>query len=194
MKIRTDFVTNSSSESTAEIVIDNPLLLEILQRYKYMGAFGDEKLYFGIGEYNSNFDNYNGSEFESKIKTPAFYYHEDIYADGQTLISSYPTTLIEVLGEIITIIERSTEGHLDKELVEQMKRELSQKESEIVNNYAKVSWNNDDVGGYPERDEVVGGHYSFDPVHGEEFHEITAGEVYDRESDSDDDDEGSDEE
>ena len=34
MKIRTDFVTNSSSVSTAEIVIDNPLLLEILQRYK----------------------------------------------------------------------------------------------------------------------------------------------------------------
>ena len=43
MKIRTDFVTNSSSESTAEIVIDNSLLLEILKKYKDMGAFGDDK-------------------------------------------------------------------------------------------------------------------------------------------------------
>ena len=34
MKMRTDFVTNSSSYSTAEVVIDNPVLLEILQKYK----------------------------------------------------------------------------------------------------------------------------------------------------------------
>ena len=33
MKIRTNFVTNSSSYSSAEIKIDNPVLLEILKKY-----------------------------------------------------------------------------------------------------------------------------------------------------------------
>lgn len=39
MKIRTNFVTNSSSYSSAEIKIDNPVLLEILEKYKTLGAF-----------------------------------------------------------------------------------------------------------------------------------------------------------
>jgi len=90
MKIRTDFVTNSSSESTAEIVIDNPLLLQILQKYKDMGTFGDEKLFFGIGEYHTKYYNSVGSEFESKIKNPAFYYHEDLCGEGWTRVGGLP--------------------------------------------------------------------------------------------------------
>lgn len=46
MKIHTDFVTNSSSVSTVEIVIDNPMLLEILLRYKDMGAFGESPFFW----------------------------------------------------------------------------------------------------------------------------------------------------
>ena len=34
MKIRTGFVTNSSSYCSAEVVIDNPVLLGILKKYK----------------------------------------------------------------------------------------------------------------------------------------------------------------
>jgi len=57
MKMRTDYVTNSSSYSSAEIVIDNPVLLEILQKYKDMGTFGEgeDDLDFSIGEmFNGN--------------------------------------------------------------------------------------------------------------------------------------------
>lgn len=187
MKIRTDFVTNSSSISTAEIVIDNPMLLEILKKFRDMGTFGREKLYFGIGEYLSRYDgNYFGSEFESKIKSPAFYYHEYIVEDGETLVRSWPKTLAEVLGEIVTIIEISNEGQFDKKLLEQLKAELDEKETELVKNYERVSWSNDDVGG--GGDDVVGGYYSFDPVQGEEFREITDREVYAREYGSDYDD------
>lgn len=39
MKIRTGFVTNSSSYSSAEIVIDNPVLLEILKKYRELSIF-----------------------------------------------------------------------------------------------------------------------------------------------------------
>lgn len=36
MKLRTGFVTNSSSYSSAEVHIENPLLIEILQKYKLL--------------------------------------------------------------------------------------------------------------------------------------------------------------
>jgi hypothetical protein len=113
--------------------------------------------------------------------------------DGETLVRSWPKTLAEVLGEIVTIIEISNEGQFDKKLLEQLKAELDEKETELVKYYERVSWSNDDVGG--GGDDVVGGYYSFDPVHGEEFREITDREVYAREYGSDyDDDEDNDEE
>ena len=67
MKIRTDFVTNSSSESSVEVFIDNPVLLEILQKYKDLGLFiedGERAYDFGIGY---AFSWYAGYYFEDGV-------------------------------------------------------------------------------------------------------------------------------
>ena len=157
MKIRTDFVTNSSSVSTAEIVIDNPMLLEILQRYKDLGAFG-ESPFFGIGEYVS------GNEVPG-IKTPAFQFSEALYGEGWATVTSSPKTLDEVLGEIIAIISDSTD--LNKELIAQMKEELRQKEAEINKNYSLVYWSSIQEG--EDEPEVIGGKFTYDQENGEKY-------------------------
>ena len=68
MKIRTNFVTNSSSVSTTEVVIDNLVLLEILAKYQQLGTF-DEVFSFNIG----SIDSYHWPESKIKTKTPAIY-------------------------------------------------------------------------------------------------------------------------
>ncbi|NLB03283.1 MAG: hypothetical protein GX841_07870 [Bacteroidales bacterium] len=165
MKIRTDFVTNSSSESTAEIVIDNPMLLEILQRYKHLGAFG-ESPFFGIGEYVS------GNEVPG-IKTPAFQFSEALYGEGWATVTSSPKTLDEVLGEIIAIISDSTD--LNKELIAQMKEELRQKEAEIKKNYALVYWSSIQEG--EDLPAVHGEEFTYDPENGEKHRAYSSTEV-----------------
>ena len=164
MKIRTDFVTNSSSESTAEIVIDNPLLLEILQKYKDIGTFGDEKLFFGIGEYHTKYNNSVGSEFESKIKIPAFYYHEDLCAEGWTRVGGCPRKLTKL---------------------NQMEKELRKNKIEIGKNYAKVSWSYEDLTDNPEGDEIRRWFYSYSPVDGEKYVETEAADILGWNNDTD---------
>lgn len=156
MKIRTDFVTNSSSVSTAEIVIDNPMLLEILRRYQDLGAFGDHST-FGIGEFISDTK-------VSVINKPAFHFCEELFGgEGWATVTSSPKTLEEVLGEIIAIISDSTE--INKELIAQMKEELRQKEAEIKNNYAMVYWSSIQEG--EDLPKVHGEDFTYDPENGE---------------------------
>ncbi|NLI08739.1 MAG: hypothetical protein GX457_16870 [Thermotogaceae bacterium] len=131
MKIHTDFVTNSSSVSTVEIVIDNPMLLEILLRYKDMGAFG-ESPFFGIGEYVS------GNEVPG-IKTLAFQYSEDLDGEGWPRLRTSPKTLAEVLEGIISLIGDDSE--YNEKLIDEMESELSEKSAEILAEYKKASWN-----------------------------------------------------
>ena len=71
MKIRTDFVTNSSSTGNILVLIDNPLLLEILMKYKEMGLFDENKMYFKIGSRTKE------EYLQGKTNTPAFFYEDD---------------------------------------------------------------------------------------------------------------------
>lgn len=135
MKIRTDFVTNSSSESTAMVRIDNIVLLEILQRYKDMGVFADADPYFGVGKYDSNNFMFNEAPKSIyKTKTPAFFYYEYLYGEGWQKITGIPNSMDDVLLFIIDIMNQKSNEY-DQELWDQMKNELKQRYHEIQNGY-----------------------------------------------------------
>lgn len=142
MKIRTDFVTNSSSSNIAEIVVDNPVLLEILQRYKDLGTFGDRETPFGIGLYSPDLYYYgfpDPSEYEKEIKVPTFAYHESPMVDGWNSIWCPLDSLDGVLSGIIDVLEfHSGYYHYDPDLFDELKYELRHREQEIRKGYLKV--------------------------------------------------------
>jgi len=117
MKIRTDFVTNSSSYSSAEVVIDNPVLMEILIKYKEMGIF--EQLFI----WNC-----------LKIGDHAFSYEAP-----EAYEAPCPVTLAGVLG---CLIEALLDAELrdDEGLFDQLIDELNQSEEEISQEYISVYW------------------------------------------------------
>lgn len=144
MKIRTDFVTNSSSSNTTEVIIDNPVLLEILQKYKDMGLFGNRPPIIGIGGYESTVRDFNRKEILEGIRVPAFYYYEE-YGEAysgeiQLVETDYPKSLDEVLGSIITILNNAKDEHLNKKLCANVIDELEQRKKEIILAYRKVRW------------------------------------------------------
>ena len=154
MKFRTNFVTNSSSYSSAEIKIDNPVLLEILSKYKEMGAFAcedalgyDQSQCFCVTEeeagdyfgYNSTSGNKKKKPSENKL---AFCYMNPETAD----IYYAPKSIDEVASLIFDIID---EGDLkDTALFEQCREEVSKRLDEINNSYISVDWHasNDSYG------------------------------------------------
>jgi len=182
MKIRTDFVTNSSSYSSASIVIDNPVLLEILQKYKDKGAFEDSP--FEIGNYGESCWPPDSSSIELSrelIKTPAFYYYE---GDG-----SFFHEVPERLGDVLKIIISYLNGHLDcdEDLLKQILTELDERREDIKSAYKQVVWvyattSNDkypeDYNGYIDETYL----FKFDPEKGEEYYySRAAGEGSDEE-------------
>lgn len=166
MKIRTGFVTNSSSNSQAEIVIDNLVLLEILQRYKEQGVFGEAKTWFEIGTYVES----DWSEIRKQTIIPAFHYVEVMYGGGWSILWHHPESLEEVLNGIIKIIELGKPIGKDYDLIlfEKMKEELNQKEAEILDSYSKVFWKHKN-----DTDPLIGYEYkwffTYDPKNGERY-------------------------
>ncbi|MDO9087988.1 MAG: hypothetical protein Q7U53_17410 [Anaerolineaceae bacterium] len=132
MKIRTDFVNNSSSYSSAEIVIDNPVLLEILQKYKDMGTFGEgeEDLSFSIGK----FPEY-GSIRQGTTETPAFSYDNPNYNP-----SICPSSIDDVLFRIIEYLDNEDIPEKDDDLFQLLINELESNEEKINKGFIKVFW------------------------------------------------------
>ena len=148
MKIRTDFVTNSSSYCTAEVIIDNPVLLEILQKYKNMGLFGEEEPIFSVGDYQIYGDSgaFEIIDDSHQAKAPAFYLYnddedEEIRHTGITDWTT-PKSLEEVLEKIIELLSL-TEEWLDIDVRDRLVEELTARQEEILHAYISVNWSSE---------------------------------------------------
>lgn len=162
MKIRTDFVTNSSSYSTADIVVDNPILLEILHRYKAMGLFEDDSIDFEIDDdfrFNKE-ENYDASSIES---------------------------LQACLEGIIELMPYHLDGQAvyDHDLFKDMVDELHEKEKEIMQGYKYVYWNVSDLSNNEWHDgDLYNGNVettkelTYDKHHGEDYQCTISGEPF----------------
>lgn len=170
MKIRTDFVTNSSSCTTAEIMIENALLLEILESYKDRGTFDGIDPYFGVGSYEINEDGYitdYANEYLSETKTPAFFLYEHLWGEGSPKVEGCPKSLDKVLSNIISIMDNNDDEY-DRDLYEQMCEELIQRHEEIKHYYRKVLWKFKDET-EPTEGEIYKWEFNYDPKKGEKF-------------------------
>jgi hypothetical protein len=184
MKIRTDFVTNSSSYCSAYIVIDNPTLLEILQKYKDLGVFANAETIFEIGSYknlakksDSVYGHYSLTDYEVAVrsygekttKTPAFFCFE---SDNPPYDVGSPDSLVDVLAHLIEVIgwEDNHVFDYDQDLYEQMKKELHQREAEIKAGYKAVNWSYSRQSDYLETGDETESEFSYDPDNGEKYH------------------------
>lgn len=154
MKIRTDFVTNSSSYSSAEIMIDNPVLLEILARYRDKGVFDVDYLEvkIGQGEFLAPADvdpkDYLPEEKLGFSKTPAIccFIEEGGFEP--------PYSLDEMISSIIELIKYDDPYQkIDEQALAELEEELTQKQEDIKKAYVKVFWdyyyNTNEEHGYP---------------------------------------------
>lgn len=175
MKIRTDFVTNSSSSNHAEIMIDNPVLLEILQKYRDMGLSPKDDLGFSIGTYASKYSDFRASLDDRYTKTPAFFLYEHCGGEGLSMVLKWPRSLDEVLTCILDIMDKDSgeasnhfdQDRYDPDLYRQLKEELRLREKEIKTGYTKVKWSGEDS------EWGMDHKFSYDALVGEKYEEHT---------------------
>ena len=122
MKIRTDFVTNSSSYSSTNIVIDNPVLMDILIKYKEIGLFEDLGVDLEIAPDSERAFTYNAIDY-SHVNP----------------ISSLQECLKEIIETMIGF-QDDYENQYDKDLFETMIKELRENEDKILEAYNSVHW------------------------------------------------------
>ena len=183
MKIRTDFVTNSSSYSTAEVVIDNPVLLEILQKYKDEGTFNPDHSDINIGCYES----YEGCilpSYEEFSKTPALHVWREDDGWGNSW-GNVPSSLEEVVECVLACI-KDGEMVANPSLFDQMEAELVQRQQEILTSYKRVAWKyGDSVNEGVDEDHDIEISFVFDPIDGEKYNYIDGEDSESTNADSD---------
>ena len=135
MKIRTGFVTNSSSYCSAEVVIDNPVLLEILKKYK------DDTEVLQL----FNLDDKVG-----------YYADED---GGQPFAENCPTKLEEVVPCIMDAINELRD-YGDDDTSKILLSEIKEKRKEIERNFKSVEWQYSDDS-YGEFNNMGSAKYSY---------------------------------
>ena len=141
MKIRDGFVTNSSSYSYAVIRVDNPVLLEILKKYKDGGAF---RSYMECGVKSDSPDGHPLA-FSCDLRETAHVFFApaslETVADCIMKVILGDVDLEEVSYEIdeddwyycMTRIE-------NRKLFEDCQKELAECAEEINENYIEVFW------------------------------------------------------
>jgi hypothetical protein len=168
MKIRSDFVTNSSSSSYGEVVIDNLVLLEILAKYKDMGTFGKGS-YISIGSFHKTDDYGRPYLPDSDITTITPAFHTFCAHMWHT-----PSSLDNIIEEIINVLDDDNDitDDYNQELLNQLKEELSQREDEILKGFRTVKWYSREI--------LYSGRFGcwefkYDQENGEYYHEEETG-------------------
>ncbi len=160
MKIRTGFVTNSSSYSSAEIRIDNPVLLEILKFYKKCNAFGNSFVSDCIGK------KAKGKEMAWKLSNSEL-----------AGILFAPENIHDVLRCIIDVMDegiRNADGY-DEIKYDELKGMLEKSKGEIDAGFIDVLWHtkNESYGECaPEDGEEIEWEYKYAKSIGNELRNI----------------------
>jgi hypothetical protein len=128
-------IKDYKDETSAEVVIDNPVLLEILLKYKAMGMFDPDDSDFSIGNYD-NFDNNLLTLFDEITNTPAL--AVGLLKDGDNWVY-VPSSLSSVVRSILDGLDTSL-YESDQGLVKQFKAEIEDKNDEILAGFRRVIW------------------------------------------------------